>query len=129
MGSMTKRILYIEDDKDMITLMTLILSKRKYKVIAAEDGVIGLKYLEKSVPDLLLLDLMMPRMNGQEVIKVIRQTRELNHMPIVLISARQDEALQLTESYPKGVAAYISKPFHVDDVLAVIDDVLINKHN
>ncbi len=126
---MTKRILYIEDDKDMITLMTLILSKRKYKVIAAEDGVVGLKYLEKSVPDLVLLDLMMPRMNGQEVIQVIRQTRELSHMPIVLISARQDEALELTESFPKGITAYIAKPFHVDDVLAVIDNALGKRLN
>ncbi len=125
---MTKKILYIEDDQDMIQLMTLILSRRNYKLIAAHDGVTGLKYLNKRLPDLVLLDLMMPRMDGREVVRVIRQTRELSHLPIVLISARQEEAHSLVADYPKGIAAFISKPFRVDDVLAVVDSALGMRH-
>ncbi len=125
---MKKTILYIEDDQDMIQLMTLILSRRNYKVITAKDGVKGLQALHKRKPDLVLLDLMMPRMDGRDVVREIRQTRELRHLPIVLISARQDEAEALVSDYPKGISAYIAKPFRVDDILAVVEDALDARH-
>ena len=87
-----KRILIIEDDRDIIELVRYNLVNEGFQVSAASDGAAGLASLKKSPPDILLLDLMLPRLSGLEICKEIRRDSALNRLPILMLTARGEEA-------------------------------------
>jgi len=81
-----KKILLIEDEELIITLLQKKLEKEGYKVLVARDGVEGMEQMKEVVPDLVLLDIVMPRMGGLEVIEEMRKDKELRVVPIIVIS-------------------------------------------
>lgn len=118
---MKKKILIVEDDKDIIELLTLYLEGNDFLVEAVTDGVSGYESITTKEYDLVLADIMIPKMNGYELIKKLRQ--ENNMIPIIIISAKSmdiDRILGLNI----GADAYITKPFNPLEVIACINAIL-----
>ncbi len=83
---MPKKILIIEDEEILLNLLEKKLTQEGYEVFIAKDGVEGLEQVRKSDPDLILLDIIMPRMGGFEVMKELHKDEKLSHIPIIIIS-------------------------------------------
>jgi DNA-binding response OmpR family regulator len=118
-----KRILIIEDDKDIVELVRYNLEKEDFQVQAIADGVSGLAQVKKSPPDLLLLDLMLPKLSGLEICKDIRRDASLNRLPILMLTARGDEADRVV-GLELGADDYVTKPFSPRELVARVKAVL-----
>jgi two-component system alkaline phosphatase synthesis response regulator PhoP len=118
-----KRILVIEDDKDIVELVRYNLEREDFHVIAARDGVSGLAQVKKSRPDLLLLDLMLPKLSGLEICKEIRRDQSLNRLPILMLTARGEEADRVL-GLELGADDYVTKPFSPRELVARIKALL-----
>jgi DNA-binding response OmpR family regulator len=115
MSENRNKILIAEDDRDIIDLLRLYLEKDGYEVIAAEDGLVAMDLLQDEQPDLVICDIMMPGMNGYELIK---KARELEHnLPIIVLSAKtQDE--DKIRGLDIGADDYMTKPFNPLEIIA-----------
>lgn len=116
-------LLVVEDNTEMIEFLCEALSDRFKKMITAADGVEALEKMETHHPDLIVSDVMMPRMDGYELCRKVKENLETSHLPIVLLTARMDNNSTL-EGYKCGADAYIPKPFDVDLLLTVISNLL-----
>ena len=112
-----KRVLIIEDDKDIVELVRYNLEKDGYQVISSGDGATGLAQLRKSSPDILILDLMLPKISGLEICKEIRRDAALNRLPILMLTARGEEADRVV-GLELGADDYVTKPFSPKELLA-----------
>jgi CheY-like chemotaxis protein len=115
-----KRILVVEDEPEVRALLSMILRCAGYEVDTAPDGSDALHQLRYTKPDLLLLDLMLPRMDGSEVIEAIRANPATRDLRIVAISARYG----LLSALAYDVQAYVPKPFDTEVFLDIVDQVL-----
>lgn len=105
-----KRILLIEDETDMVYALTLQLEAADYKVLSATDGQAGLDMARKEKPDLIILDLMLPRMDGYKICRMLKFDERYKQIPIIMFTARaQDQDRKLAQEV--GADAYITKPF------------------
>src|SRR5690348_13821842 len=86
-----RRILVVEDDKDIVELVKYNLEKDGYQVMTCADGASGLAQIRKSPPDLLVLDLMLPKLSGLDICKEIRRDVSLNRLPILILTAKGEE--------------------------------------
>jgi two-component system phosphate regulon response regulator PhoB len=118
-----KRVLIIEDDKDIVELVRYNLEKDGYQVISSGDGATGLAQLRKSSPDILILDLMLPKISGLEICKEIRRDAALNRLPILMLTARGEEADRVV-GLELGADDYVTKPFAPRELLARVKAVL-----
>jgi DNA-binding response OmpR family regulator len=112
-----KKILIIEDEKDMVTGLKFNLEARDYSVITAFDGEAGYQKALEEMPDLVILDLMLPKLNGYEVCK--RLKKEIPELPIIMLTAKSQEA-EIVTGLELGADDYITKPFSVLELLARI---------
>ena len=112
-----KRVLIIEDDKDIVELVRYNLANEGFQVNAAFDGSSGLNSLKKSPPDLLLLDLMLPKLSGLDICREVRRDDSLNRLPILMLTARGEEADRVVGS-EMGADDYVTKPFSPRELLA-----------
>ena len=117
------RILIIEDDKDIVELVRYNLEKDSFQVVACSDGVLGLAHLKKSSPDLLILDLMLPKLSGLEICKEIRRDDKLNRLPILMLTARGEEADRVV-GLELGADDYVTKPFSPRELVARVKALL-----
>lgn len=117
------RILVIEDDKDIVELVRYNLEKEGYQVTACSDGATGLAQVRKSPPDLLLLDLMLPKLSGLEICKEIRRDERLGRLPILILTARGDEADRVV-GLELGADDYVTKPFSPRELVARVKALL-----
>jgi len=115
-----KKILIIEDEKDMVTGLKFNLEARDYAVIAASDGEAGYKKALEEKPDLVILDIMLPKLNGYEVCKSLK--KEIPDLPIIMLTAKSQEA-EIVTGLELGADDYITKPFSVLELLARIKAV------
>jgi len=118
-----KRILIIEDDRDIIELVRYNLVNEGFQISAASDGTAGLASLKKSPPDILLLDLMLPRLSGLEICKEIRRDSALNRLPILMLTARGEEADRVV-GLEMGADDYVTKPFSPRELVARVRALL-----
>jgi DNA-binding response OmpR family regulator len=116
-----KKILIIEDERDMVTGLKFNLEARDYVVIAAYDGESGYHMAISEKPDLLILDLMLPKLNGYEVCKLLK--KEIPDLPIIMLTAKSQEA-EIVTGLELGADDYITKPFSVLELLARIKALL-----
>ncbi len=116
-----KKILIIEDEKNMVEGLKFNLEARDYLVISALDGETGLKMAEEASPDLVILDLMLPGINGYRVCKRLKETQA--GLPIVMLTAKSQEADVVT-GLDLGADDYVTKPFSVLELLARINALL-----
>jgi CheY-like chemotaxis protein len=110
------RILVVEDDDGIRDLVDLILSSAGYEVFTAPDGATALQVVARTRPDLVLLDMRMPIMDGWEFARRYRASRE-PHAPIVVLTAARDAAERAAEIQANG---YLGKPFDVDELLTLV---------
>jgi len=119
------RVMIIEDDPDMIELLTLILKRGGYTSIPALGGEEGLRLLKENAPDLILLDLMMDDMSGWTVLEAIKTSDELRDIPVLIVSARHHmEDPAQTSAHRGQYEGYLVKPFVVRDLLAQIQEAM-----
>ncbi|MCI0475435.1 MAG: response regulator transcription factor [Anaerolineales bacterium] len=114
------RILVVDDDKTLVRLLREALSKADYDVITASNGIDALQELYAKQPDLILLDVMMPRMDGWETAQRIRQ---MSQVPIVMLTAKDEESDKL-KGFAAGVDDYVTKPFSFAEIVARVQAVL-----
>lgn len=118
-------ILIIEDDTDMRNYISNILRKQ-FQIILAKDGSEGLKIALDLIPDLIVSDIMMPSMDGIEMLKALRNNDKSNHIPVILLTSLHNEA-QVLESYEVGADDYITKPFSPSILNARIQNLLLSR--
>ena len=118
------RILCIEDDPDMIDLIRLILERRGFTVEGADGGKAGLLAMQASPPDLVLLDLMMPDMDGWDVYQKMKADALTRTIPIIVVTASAQAIDREFGLHIARVDDYIVKPFSPQDLLASVDRVL-----
>lgn len=109
-------ILVVDDNTRNLQLISTVLSKAGYKVNAVNSGEKALAYLKKRRPDIILLDIMMPGMNGFDVCQALKKDPELSAIPIIFLTAKSDGS-DLVEGFRAGAIDYITKPFSSDEVL------------
>jgi phosphate regulon transcriptional regulator PhoB len=118
-----KRILIIEDDKDIVELLRYNLEKDGFQVMAVSDGVTGLAQVKRSAPDLLVLDLMLPKLSGLEVCKEIRREARYARLPILMLTAKGEEADRVV-GLELGADDYVTKPFSPRELVARVKALL-----
>jgi two-component system alkaline phosphatase synthesis response regulator PhoP len=112
-----KKIIIVEDDRDIVELVRYNLEKENYRVQAVEDGVTGLTQIRKTRPDMVILDLMLPRLSGLEICRELRQDPNLPRIPIIMLTARADEADRVV-GLEMGADDYVPKPFSPRELVA-----------
>src|ERR1700683_1564244 len=118
-----KRVLLIEDDRDIVELVRYNLEREGFQVAAATDGATGLAQVKKAPPDVLLLDLMLPKLSGLEICKEIRRDASLNRLPILMLTARGEEADRVV-GLEMGADDYVTKPFSPRELVARVKALL-----
>ncbi|MDL2248553.1 response regulator YycF [Tyzzerella sp. OttesenSCG-928-J15] len=111
---MSKKVLVVDDEKNIVDIVVFNLKKEGYEVIAAFDGEEGLKKALEEDPDLILLDIMMPKLDGFEVCKKVREKKET---PIIMLTARAEEVDKVL-GLELGADDYVTKPFGVRELMA-----------
>ena len=120
-------ILIVEDDDDILQLLKYNLTKEGYRVTGVASGEEALKVLKSSVPDLVLLDLMLPGVDGLEVCRTLKRDSQTSHIPIVMLTAKGEEA-DIVTGLELGAEDYITKPFSPRVLLARVRAVLRRRH-
>lgn len=114
---MRKNILIVEDEKDIIEVIRYYLEKDNYRVHVAQDGFTALEIAAKVVPNLILLDLMLPKLDGIEVCKRLKSDARLRAIPIIMVTAKGEEADKV-KGLEIGADDYVTKPFSAKELVA-----------
>lgn len=122
-----KTIIYIEDDPEMIDLVSLIVGKRGFQVKGAHGGRYGLDIVKKEKPTLILLDLMMPDMDGWDVYQQLKSEEETRDIPVIIITAKAQSIDRVLGLHIAKVDDYISKPFRPQELIDSIEHVLASQ--
>jgi len=117
-----KKILVVDDEADILHFLELVLAERGYAVLTAPGGQQALAQARTHVPDLVLLDIMMPQMDGWEVLRLLRIDPRTAAIPVAMISARTD-AKDRVQGLQEGAIDYICKPFSLEELLAKVDGI------
>lgn len=119
-----KRVVCIEDEPEMIDLVRLILGRRGFEVTGANGGLEGLELVRRERPDLVLLDLMMPDMDGWEVYQRIKSDEALREIPVVVVTAKAQSIDKVLGLHIAKVDDYITKPFGPQELLESVEKIL-----
>jgi len=119
---MRKKILVVDDEDDILNFLELVLSEKGYDVATASGGQEALTKAQLVRPDLVLLDIMMPQMDGWEVLKLLRVDEDTAEVPVAMLSART-EARDRVQGLQEGAIDYICKPFSLAELLGKIETI------
>ena len=119
----TNYILVAEDDSDVALLITTILKNNGYNYVWAKDGMEAMEIADRQLPKLIITDIMMPRMDGLEFIKRIREDEEKSHLPIIVVSARAEDRDRLI-GVEAGAEVYLGKPFNSEELMLRVRKML-----
>jgi len=129
MDEKKKKILIVEDDESLLNLYDKKFCNSGFIVIKAEDGGKGLEMAEKESPDVILLDIMLPVMNGFEVLKALKKKKILDRTPIVILS-NYGEIQNVTEGLVHGAVEYLIKVEHTpEEVVNIVESALLEKES
>ncbi len=120
---MTKKVLIVDDEPNIVTALEFLLQKSGYEVMAAQNGDEALKRVESFAPDLVLLDVMMPRISGYEVCRRMRERPDWKHIKIIMLSAKGREA-EVSKGVSLGADLYVTKPFSNNELVGKIGELL-----
>ena len=120
--SAKRKILVVDDEDDILHFLALVLREKGFEVVTASGGHEALTQAQIEQPDLVLLDIMMPQMDGWEVLKLLRVDEETAHIPVAMLSART-EAKDRVQGLQEGAIDYICKPFSLKELLTKIEQV------
>ena len=119
-----KRVLCIEDHPEMIELIRLILGRRGFEVEGAVNGREGLQSMRDNPPDLILLDLMMPEVDGWEVYRQIKADESLKKIPVIAVTAKSQSIDRVLGLHIAGMDDFITKPFGQKELVSSVERVL-----
>ncbi|OFX25622.1 MAG: two-component system response regulator [Anaeromyxobacter sp. RBG_16_69_14] len=120
---MTKRILIVDDEPNIVISLEYLMKREGFAVETATDGEAALKVMAERVPDLVVLDVMLPKMNGFEVCQQIRENPGWRGMRILMLTARGRDR-EIAKGLGLGADAYVTKPFSTSDLVARIKQLL-----
>ena len=118
------RILSIEDDAEMRGLIQLIFERQGHRVIGAKRGEFGLEFLNSLKPDVLLLDLMLPDIDGWEIYRKMKADEDLAQIPVIVVSARSEAQDAAAGFKVVGNDRYVEKPFEIQHLINTVNQVL-----
>jgi two-component system response regulator VicR len=124
MAEEKKKVLCIEDEPEMIDLIRLILERKGFEVLGAVGGEEGLEVIRRERPDLILLDLMMPEVDGWEVYRQMRADEQLKDIPVIVVTAKAQSIDKVLGLHIAKVDDYVTKPFGPQELLKSVNKVL-----
>ncbi len=127
MTEQSNRLAYIEDEPEMIDLVRLILGRRGYTVLGAKGGREGLELVRTELPDLVLLDLMMPDMDGWDVYHQLKSDEQTRDIPVIVITAKAQNIDKVLGLRIANVEDYITKPFRPQELIERVSSVLAKR--
>lgn len=125
---MTRTVLIVDDEPNIVLSLKFLMSQQGYQVRTAGSGEAALQSLREQVPDLVLLDIMMPKPDGYEVCQEIRTTPEWKDIPVIMLTAKGRD-VERQKGYAMGADDYITKPFATHELVAKVRAVLEGKNN
>lgn len=126
-NTIVKRIVCIEDETEMIDLIQLILGRRGFEVVGAPGGKEGLQLVRDTHPDLVLLDLMMPDMDGWEVYQQMKAEESTRNIPVIIVTAKAQNIDKVLGLHIAKVDDYIAKPFGPQELVDSVEKILSSK--
>lgn len=121
-------ILVVDDNPDLTDFLKKSLGEYFKRIVIASDGVEALQLIKNHAPDIIVSDVMMPRMNGYELCKNMKEDITISHIPIILLTARDDRQSQLS-GYKNGADGYLTKPFEIEMLMEIIRNRLKNRES
>ena len=122
------KILIVDDEPDIVELLSYNLEKEKFSIVKAYDGEAALGLVRSEKPDLMILDLMLPKMNGLDVCKAVRRNPETANLPIIMLTAKGEEIDKII-GLEIGADDYITKPFSMKELIARVRAILRRMHD
>lgn len=119
-----KLIFVVDDEKDMVKVLDKRLSENNYRVITADNGHDVLDIAKKEKPDLIILDVMMPGVDGSEAAAILRQDTQTANIPIIFLTALYSKEEEIRKGKIIAGNVFLSKPFEIEELLKTIEDVL-----
>ncbi|MGB0428978.1 MAG: response regulator [Bacteroidia bacterium] len=120
---MLRKVLIVDDEPNIVMSLEFLLRKNKFNVFIARNGTEALELLEKEVPDLILLDIMMPDVDGYEICRQIKQKPRLEKTKVVFLSAKS-KTTDIEKGYELGADLYLTKPFSTRNLIKEINGLL-----
>lgn len=122
---MSKTVLVVDDQPHIVRLIQVNLEKEGFRVVTASDGVEGLQKVHQTNPDLVILDVIMPRKDGFEVLRDIKTDDGYSHIPVIMLTVKTHNA-DIVEGLKEGAELYLPKPFHPKELVSLVKRVLEN---
>ena len=116
---MPKKILAVDDERHIVRLVQVNLERAGYQVVTAYDGKEALEKVESEQPDLVVLDVMMPYMDGFEVLKTLRKNQPTRELPVIMLTAKAQDA-DVFRGWQSGVDCYLTKPFNPMELISFV---------
>jgi len=116
---MQKKILAVDDERHIVRLIQVNLERAGYRVVTANDGREALKKIAEELPDLVILDVMMPYLNGFETLKQIRANAKTRNLPVIMLTAKAQDQ-DVFQGYSFGADIYLTKPFNPVELLTFV---------
>jgi twitching motility two-component system response regulator PilG len=118
-----KKILIVEDEESLLKLESILLTSKGYSVTGVADGVSALEQVVLIKPDLIVLDIMLPGLDGFEVCRIIKQNPETAHIPVMMLTAKKSSQ-DCERGMAAGASAYVTKPFKSAKIIEIIQELL-----
>ena len=122
---MSFKVLVVDDDPYILMSLEFLMKKAGYEVLVARNGTEALEHIEVSLPDLVILDIMMPDVDGYQICGFIKSTEHLEHIKVVFLSAKTKEE-DIKKGLDLGAAFYVTKPFSTKDLVKKIETLRIS---
>ncbi len=119
---MAKKILVVDDERHIVRLVQVNLDRAGYEVAVAYDGIEALKKVSEDKPDMVILDVMMPRMDGFEVLKKLQADEDTKDIPVIMLTAKAQDA-DIFKGWSSGVSSYLTKPFNPRELLTFVERI------
>lgn len=123
-----KKILIVDDEQDIVESLKFVLETADYTCYCAYNGEDGLRLAKEIVPDLIILDVMMPKINGYKISRLLKYDKKYKDIPILMVTARSQEEDKLIGE-ETGADEYITKPFELDEVVKKVEQYLKDGNN
>lgn len=123
MAAEKRKVLLADDEEDIKLVIQMYLETSGYEVVTAYDGLDAIEKAKETKPDLILMDIMMPVIDGIEVTRQIKSLEETKHIPVVMLTAAAQSAM-VERAMKAGASDYISKPFEPENLKNIVDQIL-----
>ena len=120
-----KKILIVDDEPNIVMTLEYTFKKNNFEVFIARDGLEALEILKTQLPDVIILDVMMPSVDGFETLEQIKKNEKLNHCKVIFLSAKNKES-DIEKGLAIGADAYLTKPFSIKKVVEKVNEMVAN---